>query len=149
MTHKRHSFGVGQLLRWIAVPLAVVVAWYAALFAGLLATSLLDYFCPPDLMVSGFCIAWWHSYAMDALMALFAAIAAFLIVLSAALVAPSHKLPVARVTYILGCVFAVYAVSQTSEFVAFFAAVLAGLVAVLYVATFGRSPAQARPMPQP
>ena len=125
-----------KTLRWIAAPLVGVLAWYIALVAGIAVASSLDHFCPPDLMVSGMCSAWWHSYAVDVSVVSFAGMAALLVVLSAALVAPSHKLQTAWVAYIVGCLFAVYAVLQTSAFGAFIAALLAGMIALLGVARF-------------
>jgi hypothetical protein len=125
-----------KFLRWAMVAPASVLAWYVALVVGFMAASTLDYFCPADQMESGLCMAWWHVYAMDTLVVAFAAIAAFLVVLCATLVAPSHKLQVAWAAFGFGCAFAIYAVSQTSELVAFFAAVLSGLLSVFCVARF-------------
>jgi len=123
-----------QLFRWVMVVPAGVLSWYVALFAGVMAASALDHFCPADQMESGMCIAWWHRYAVDTIVIVFAAIAAFLVVLCATLAAPSHKLKVAWVAFSSGCVFALYAVSQTKAVAAFIAAVLSGLVAVFCVA---------------
>ena len=122
-----------KLLRWVAVPLACLLAWYATFIVGFIVAASVP--CPPDLIVSGACTAWWHDYVIDALVVSFSGIAGFLAVLSAALVAPLYKRRVAWLAFTSGCVVALYFVLQPGGFrvvvvAAFFSAALSGLLAI-------------------
>jgi len=107
-----------------------VIVWYTVLFLGLAGVSVIDSFCPPELVVSGACTAAWHAPAVDALVLLCTAIAAVGIVIVPALVAPSRRLLVAGLAYACGTAFAVYAASGGQLWGPFFVAGVSGSIAV-------------------
>jgi hypothetical protein len=116
-------------LRWLALVPAAAVGWYASLIAGLLADGVLASFCPPDMIVSGLCSASWYAPAEDALICVFAGIAAALIVTLTTIVAPSRKVTVAFVVLVLGSLFAVVMGSQVQAFGPMICAIFAGTLA--------------------
>ena len=89
-------------VRWILVPVTAFAVWAGTLLIGISGVSLLDSLCPPDLMVSGACMASWHRPAMAGLEMLCATIAAVGFVILPALVAPAHRIHVAVVCFVVG-----------------------------------------------
>ena len=127
--------------RWFAVIPSSVIAWYAMAILGMsILFGIKDHLCPREELVSGQCMAWWYFYTKHILIYLFVALSAFIVVLCAAIVAPSHRMHVAWVAYFSGFLAAVYFVSQTSAVGEFVAALLAGLLGVFTVAKFLGSP---------
>ena len=47
------------VVRWILLPIVCIAAWIAALFTGIVAHSIAEFFCPADQIVSGMCVAPW------------------------------------------------------------------------------------------
>jgi hypothetical protein len=88
-------------------------------------------FCPSDEIISGLCSASWYAPAEDALMCVFAGIAAALIVTLPTLVAPSRKVTVAFIVLLLGSLVAVVMGSQIRAFGPMICAVLAGTLAAM------------------
>jgi hypothetical protein len=95
-----------RVVRWLLVPASAFGVWVAVLLAGLGGVNLLDSLCPPDLMISGLCTAWWHQPAMTLLESACAGIAAAGVVLIPALVAPGYRIQVAAIFFAAGAVFA-------------------------------------------
>ncbi len=125
-----------QVFRWLALIPACVAAWWLALFIGLYVRSLIVGFCPPELVdVSGFCEASWYPAAEDAVICFGVALSAFLVVLTAALVAPTHRVLASKAALAIGTVVAIYFAVGTGAYFALAAAVLAGIFAVLVVTT--------------
>jgi hypothetical protein len=118
-------------LRWLALVPAAAVGWYGSLIAGIGARSVLMSFCPSDEIISGLCSASWYAPAEDALMCVFAGIAAALIVTLPTLVAPSRKVTVAFIVLLLGSLVAVVMGSQIRAFGPMICAVLAGTLAAM------------------
>jgi len=125
------------VLRWILVPLVCIAAWFAALFAGIIAHSVAESFCPADQMVSGMCVAPWFETLDAWLIRFFSAFAAALIISSAYFVAPAARPLVAWIIFALGAAYALWIAIGTSAWGEFVAAGIGGLAAVLLL-TRGR-----------
>jgi hypothetical protein len=123
-----------NLMRWAGVPLSAIAVWYGVLVVGIAGISVLDRFCPPELMVSGACTASWHAPAVEALMLLCTAIVAAGIVIIPAYVAPAQRFLVAALAYGCGAVFALYAASDGSLWGPFFVAAFTGSASLWFVA---------------
>lgn len=89
-------------IRWAFVPVTAFAVWFGTLVIGIGGSSLLDWLCPPDLMVSGACTAPWHQPAMTALEMLCAAVAAVGFIALPAAVAPAHRVQVAVGCFLVG-----------------------------------------------
>jgi len=122
-----------EIMRWLLVVPSAFVGWYAALFIGLLLYSVADYFCPPELMISGSCHASWHSPVIDGVIIFGASLSAILVILFSVLMAPNKRKLVAKIIYLGGLLFAMYAVYETSEWGPFTGAVLCGALFLLLV----------------
>ncbi|MBB6598034.1 hypothetical protein [Luteimonas sp. MC1825] len=124
-----------QVLRWLAIIPACVAAFYFALFIALYVRSSVAALCPPELVVSGFCEASWYPAAEQAVFCFGVALSAFLIVLTAAGIAPTHRVLVSKAALGVGTLIAILFAVETGEFLALAAAVLAGILAMLVVTT--------------
>ena len=120
-------------IRWVLVPVSVVVVWGGVLVLGLQAIHFLNALCPPKLVESGACLAPWHEPSVEALIVISAGLAAFAIVVVGALIAPSHKLRVAALLFACGAVFAMYVVRAAGLYGPFFTAAGGGSVALWLV----------------
>ena len=125
-----------QVFRWLALIPACIAAWYLALFIGLYVRSVVASFCPPDLVVSGFCQAAWYPTAEKIVIGFGVALSAFLVVLTAAVVAPTHRVLASKAALAIGTIVAIIFAVGTGAYVALAAAVLAGALGVLVVTTF-------------
>jgi hypothetical protein len=123
-------------LRWLAIAPALLACWYLALYVGLLALSFVQSLCPAELMISSVCTASWYPDAEKAVMCLGAALAAALMVLAGAILAPSGKQAVALVIYILGLAAAHYLAVHISSYVELASAALAGAMMLVTVRRF-------------
>ena len=119
-----------KVIRWVLLLPSAYAAWWVALFLGIAYVSVLDWLCPPELMVSGLCTATWYEPAFNAAFVVGAGLAAGLIMLAVILMAPSHRRHVAILAFGSGSAFALYAAYETSLWGAFVAAFLTGLVAL-------------------
>jgi hypothetical protein len=136
--------------RWFAVIPSAILAWYAVFISGLSLVFALGSVCPSEDVVSGHhCGAWWYSYAEQAVIIFSVALSAFLVVVCATLVSPSHRIRTAWVSYFAGFLVAMYFVSQTSAIGEFFAATLAGLLGVFCVAKYLGRPMLPNSTPHP
>ena len=81
--------------------------YYAALISGMAFLALAESFCPPDAIVSGTCVADYMKPVEKTLFVVFPGIAAALVVLLPALVAPSRKVEVAFAFLVVGSVIAI------------------------------------------
>lgn len=96
-----------RLGRWLAVVPAALAAWMGTIATGLLLHSAVDGQCPPELVVSGFCTAWWMPLATRAIAMFCAGLAGALVVGATAFTAPAHRAVVAWTAFILGSCAAV------------------------------------------
>lgn len=124
-----------NVMRWALVPLSAIAVWHAVLLVGIAGISLLDRFCPPELMVSGACTATWHAPAVEALMILCTAIVSAGIVVIPAYVAPAKRFHVAALAFGCGAVFALYGASGGDLWGPFFVAGLTGAGSLWFVAS--------------
>jgi hypothetical protein len=121
-------------LRWISLVPACIAAWYVALFTGIFLHGILFSYCPQNLVAYGmFCDAEWFPAAERSLMCFGAALSAVLVVLTAAAMAPTHKITVARVALAVGAVVAVIMAIHIGKYAEFISAVFAGALAALAV----------------
>jgi hypothetical protein len=123
-----------NMVRWLAVIPTAFVAWYAVFLLGMGIILTIGTLCPAEEMVSGSCVAWWAYYAEHGAFIFCAGLAAFLVVVGTAVVAPTHRKHVAVVSFILGAAIAVYMTQPwsgtISVFPEFLTAILAGLLGV-------------------
>ncbi len=112
---------------------AAIAGWYISLFFGMILYFVADYICPPDLMVSGMCLATWHSPVTDGLVIFGASLAAVLAILFSVLIAPGRKALVAKVIFLGGAGMAIYFVIATSEWLAFLGAIVFGFITVILI----------------
>jgi hypothetical protein len=129
------------ILRWLTVPLAGVAVWYTTLLLGFGAVSVLDSFCPPELVVSGMCTAPWHEPAVEALVLVFTALVAAGVVLVPAVMAPAHRYRVATIGYGCGAAFALYVASAGSMWRPVLVSAVSGSAALALAAWKWRAPA--------
>lgn len=116
--------------RWALVPLAALAAWAVSLVIGLILHDISGRWCPEAYVVSGACFAPWTPIANAVVLVISAAFAAALVVLATSYTAPSQRLRVAVVVYILGAVWAVVMAIAGAAYLALPAAGIAGAWAV-------------------
>ncbi len=123
-----------QLFRWLAIIPACIAAWWLALFIGLYVRSVVNGLCPPESLAYGFlCEASWYPAAAEAVLCFGVALSAILVVLTAAAVAPRHRVLTAKAALIVGTLVAIYFAIGTGAYLALGAAVLAGTFALVVV----------------
>jgi hypothetical protein len=118
--------------RWLAGPIAIVGAWWVAIVCGMVAFSIALQLCPAEHLVSdGVCTAPWFFGLTAAIRLGTVGLAAALVVLAAALVAPSHKLQVAMAAYMGGAIVAFNFALPDGQWDAFSTALIVGSVVLL------------------
>lgn len=129
---------VRHLLRWFAIFPAVYVSWHFSLILGMVMLAVAESFCPQDQTVSGLCVAAWFEWVEAVIFIFSAGLAALVVVASAAMVAPAYRVWVAWVTFISGCLVAVYLGWITGGMKELIAAVTGGFVSVFMVIRWER-----------
>ena len=94
-------------VRWFLLIPVALLGYYAALVSGMAVLALAESFCPPDAIVSGMCVADYMRSIERVSFVVFPGIAAALVVLLPALVAPSRKVAVAFAFLTIGSVIAI------------------------------------------
>lgn len=122
-----------HIVRWILFIPAAIAGWYGALFFSILVLNALGDPCAPEPMANGDCIGPIGSTFGDVMIIVGASLSAVLVVLIATIVAPDHKVVVARLTYAAGFVVAVILAVPLSLWVAFAGAALAGLATLALI----------------
>jgi len=120
-----------RALRWILLPIVGVAAWIAALFTGIVAHSVAEFFCPAEQIVSGMCVAPWFETLETWLIRFFSASAAALIIVSCYFTAPVARALVAWVVLGAGGIYAVWIAVVCWAWGEFIAAGVGGVAAVL------------------
>jgi hypothetical protein len=120
-----------RVLRWIFLPIVCIAAWIAALFAGTIAHSIAESFCPAEQMISGMCVAPWFETLHTWLIRFFSAFAAALVISSAYFIAPAARPPVAWIVFGAGAAYALWIAVTASAWGEFVAAGAGGLATVL------------------
>lgn len=118
-----------RMIRWILILPAAIAAWYVSLFLGLALYQGLEALCPPDQMESGQCFAPWFLTASKVLIALGAALAATLVMVTCTWIAPAYKRQVAIATFVVGTAVAII-LAWNLEFAAMASAIVAGAIAL-------------------
>jgi hypothetical protein len=130
-------------LRWLLMIPSAWASWYVALVIGVHTHSALEaLLCPREQIVSGMCAAAWFEYVSRGVMCAGAGLAAALILVTCALIAPSHRSQVVAVTLVAGVVAAlVMGVLATAYPECITALVVGGVVAMwLRKSAWVRSP---------
>lgn len=83
-----------------------ILAWYVALFLGIIAVDIRDSLCPSEYMVSGMCTGIFGKITISALVVFFSGLSALLVVIASALIAPTNKGVVAITALVVGSVVA-------------------------------------------
>ena len=120
-----------RALRWILLPIVCIAAWLAALFAGILAHSIAESFCPAEQMISGMCVAPWFETLHTWLIRFFSAFAAALVISSAYFIAPAARPLIASIVFGAGAAYALWLAVVASAWGEFVAAGAGGLATVL------------------
>lgn len=119
-----------EALRWLLTPIAAGAVWCGVLGIGFVAIGALDRLCPPDLVISGACVAPWHAPAVDGVALSCTALAATGIVLAPAATAPRGRRWVALAAFAGGAVFASVVASGGGAWAPFTVAAIAGSLAL-------------------
>lgn len=120
-----------RVARWILLPIVCIAAWVAALFAGIIAHSVAEFFCPADQMVSGMCVAPWFETLDNWLVRFFSGFAAALIIVSCYFTAPSARAHVAWIVFGAGGIYALWIAIVSWAWSEFVAAGIGGMATVL------------------
>jgi hypothetical protein len=129
---------MSQLIRWVLILPAAIAAWYLALFIGVALYRGAEALCPASQVVSGQCFAPWFLYVSEGLIAFGAALAAALIMITCAWLAPTHKRQVSIATFALGAGVAIIMGLSAHAYAAIAAAIIAG--AIILVVLLRRLP---------
>ena len=134
-------------LRWLLVIPGAWAAWSLALVTGIAVHSGLERLCPREQMISGVCTAAWFGYAERVVICSGAGLAATLILVTCACIAPSHRPQVVAMTFVVGSLAALIMGALAHAYAELFTALAVGsLVAVwLLKSPWVRSPPQPRP----
>ena len=127
-----------QVFRWLALIPACIAAWFIALAVGLYVRGIVASFCPPEFVISGFCEAPWYPAAEKSVIAFGVALSAFLVVLTAAAVAPTHRILAAKAALTIGTAVAIAFAAGTGEYMALTIAVLTGSLGLVVVTVIVR-----------
>lgn len=127
-------------LRWAAVVPAALVLWYATVALAMALNSLLLRFCPQSALLGGYCIADWSRPAERAIAIGCAGLAALLVVLGSAYVAPAYRLRVALLLFVIGVGLSATLLGQMAAVSEFVAVVLGGLLGVWAARTLPADP---------
>jgi hypothetical protein len=119
-----------HIVRWLFVAPLTAFGWLIAALAGVAMGALLNRFCPPDVFISGMCVAPWYRTAEVATQAVAAAVGAVLSIALPALVAPAHRGRVAMLAFAAGSLCATSLLVAVGSHIAipFCSAVAAGLL---------------------
>ena len=104
-------------LRWLCVIPASYLGYYLALVGGIAALVLAESLCPAEAVVSDMCTADYMGPVEKTLFIVFPGLAAVLVVLLPALMAPAKKVAVAGLFFVLGSAAAIYMGSILKEWV--------------------------------
>jgi hypothetical protein len=126
------------IIRWVLVFPSAVAGWYFALFIGLALYELANYFCPPELMISGSCQASWFDPFIDVLIVFSSSLSAVFAILFAVIVVPNKRVLVAKFIYFGGFILALYFVYETSRWGAFWGAIISGALLLLLLLNYSK-----------
>lgn len=114
-------------VRWFLVIPVAYLGYYLALISGMAFLALAEFFCPPDAVVSGMCVADYMEPIEKTSFVIFPGIAAVLVVLLPVLVAPCRKVDVAFAFLAAGSVIAIALGSSLKEWVTLGFTLLCGI----------------------
>ena len=133
----QHSYT--EVFRWIMVIPAAVIGWWLAIIIAIMLISIPDYFCPPELVISGFCAASWYGPVVSGIMIFGAALSAVLTLVFSVLTAPRKRGLVAKVVFVAGSIYATYFAFTISAWGEYAGAIVFGLLTLfLLTKKYGR-----------
>lgn len=126
-----------RVFRWLTCIPAALAGYIVGYLAGAFIYEVGEWTCPSEYVVSGMCAAPWSQSLFTVALAIGASVAASLIVILPAMVAPSNRLAVAGITFVLGSLFAAYAMFSvgSSILVPGVTAITVGAVSLLCIRT--------------
>ncbi len=118
------------VLRWAAIVPVALVLWYATIALAMALNALLLRFCPETSLLGGYCTADWARPAERAIAVGCAGLAALLVVLGSAYVAPAYRQRVALLLFVIGVGVSASMIGQLAAVPEFVAVLLGGLLGV-------------------
>lgn len=110
-----------------------VIGWYVAIIIGLLIYTVAESFCPEEYIVSGACAAPWAYDVYNTTIIFGVCLSAILVILFSVYMAPDNRALIAKLSYLLGFVFATYFAYKTKEWGAYFGAVISGALLLIHL----------------
>jgi hypothetical protein len=107
-----------NLLRWLLVVPAACIGYLVCFGCMAALLPLAREFCPPELLVSGQCMASWYPFAIDLATCVSTALGAATTVAVPFFIAPSHRPAVAIAAFAGGSVFVLWLLSFLGSAVA-------------------------------
>ena len=119
-----------KTVRWLLVVPSAALGWVGTAVTAVGMDGLLNRLCPPELFISGMCMARWYPAAETVAHATAAAVGAGLFVALPTLLAPAHRRRVAVWAFAVGSLSATGLVAWLGSAIAvpFVAALVAGLL---------------------
>lgn len=137
-----------DLMRWFVLPFACIAAWYVAFFIGLVILSIAESFCPEDQQVSGMCVAPWWKPVETCIFCFSTGLSAFLVIVTAYLVAPTARVEVAWLAFGIGAMTAIFFAAGVMEMAVLWmcaSAIVTGFLTALVLTRFSNRSTQAQP----
>lgn len=122
-----------NIIRWLCLIPASYLGYYIALIGGMAVHAFAESFCPPEAVISGMCTANYIRPIETFLFLVFPGIAAILMVLLPTLAAPSKKVAVAVIFFILGATAAIYMGTSLREWKILAFALVCGAATVWFI----------------
>ena len=127
-----------NIIRWILVIPIGILGWGTALILGMALYELAIYACPKEQLISGMCVAEWFESVITIIMLFSFSIAAVLVVILPTIIAPSHKVTIAIIAYIIGAIFALHCGYSINEWLMAIIALFIGLLSVIFIYRFNK-----------
>jgi hypothetical protein len=131
--------GLINTFRWGAVPLAAILGWLVAMFAGLFTADLVEQWCPLGTLVDGYCVG--STWPHEAVVLFFIGLSAVLSLVFGFFTPPERTPLIAWVLLLVGTGIAFELVRWGQDWGRFVAAVGPGLAtATVLTLKYGRPP---------
>jgi len=120
-------------LRWFFVVPSAVLSWYAFSWLGARAIAFLVGYCSPDNKASEICSPSGFPLALQALSCLVASLAVCSVVALAAIVAPAHRLLVAKISFLIVGALVTYMAIPLSAYWELGVSLIVGLAMLFFI----------------
>jgi len=101
-TSSRNQVSALRWVRWLLVVPSAFVGWYIGVIVPILIFKANEALCPTHYLVSGMCHSPWSAWIEGVAIIIGSVLAGALVVLLPALIAPTHRKPVALIAYVIG-----------------------------------------------